>query len=654
MPPMLSSGSVRRSTARALLAGALLAASATLVGAAAASAAAPVSAPPAIAGYVSDSVNMSGALAVAVSGHYAYTTAYFSGRLVAVDISTPAHPRIAGMSAYSPALLDASTVNVAGGFAYVVAKNRNASTSSNDDGNSGNSLTILNLATDPAQPAIVGTLHDSANLFGAYGVAAAGRYAYVAAQGLLAGQPAQPDTSSGAFDVIDISNPTVPRIVATISDDALPGRFAGSGALHHATAVAVSGSYAYVTAAYSNRLTVIDIANPLAPVIVGSLQDNTALAVDVDVAVQGHYAYVVDQSLSHPTLAVVDVANPAAPKVVATASGSYLKGAYRIRVRGDFAYIASSTAGALAVIDISTPTSPRFVAGVYDHLAHLHAATGLDLDPSGRYAIVASPDLSTQPTSAYPPYPLEGGPTVTGTLTTIALDPARLSVAIVPSSEPASPSQATSVSFHFRSSDVVSAASCELDSRPPKPCGTETSQSYSRLKPGRHTFTVTVTGASGATASRRHRWLIAPHAWQIAGSLRRQLVPKGAASSIRAILSDHGYVTRLQALGPGRAVVDWYWVPHGGSLALSKGHRRLIAPRGAAAPVLLATGRQSFRSSGDLNLTLRLTAAGASLLGRVSRIRVFGVGSFKAAGDHAVLEIDRFRLWGGREAQPLG
>ena len=60
---------------------------------------------------------------------------------------------------------------------------------SNDDG-TGNSLTILNISTNPAQPQIVGTpLTDSTKLFGAYGVAVSGNYAYVAAQGCLR-QPA--------------------------------------------------------------------------------------------------------------------------------------------------------------------------------------------------------------------------------------------------------------------------------------------------------------------------------------------------------------------------------------------------------------------------------------------------------------------------------
>ncbi len=145
---------------------------------------------PALAGSIADSATLSGTTSVAIAGHYAYTTGYYAGELTAIDISNPAAPTIAGSSASSTALLDADTVNIAGGYAFVVSKNRNgpSGSNSNDDG-SGNGLTILDISSNPAVPAIVGTVTDPVNLFGAYGIAVSGNYAYVAAQGCLAGQP---------------------------------------------------------------------------------------------------------------------------------------------------------------------------------------------------------------------------------------------------------------------------------------------------------------------------------------------------------------------------------------------------------------------------------------------------------------------------------
>src|SRR4029078_9623593 len=110
------------------------------------------------------------------------------------------------------------------------------------------------------------------------------------------------------------------------------------------------------------RLTIIDISNPLNPTIVSSLQDSSKLGFDVDVAVANGYAYVADQGTALGRLAVVDVHNPAQPQIVGlvTSASSQLNGAYRIRLRGNFAYVSASSAHGLAAVDISDPTAPRY------------------------------------------------------------------------------------------------------------------------------------------------------------------------------------------------------------------------------------------------------------------------------------------------------
>ena len=155
-------------------------------------------------GSVSNATNLSSTVSVAVSGHYAYTTAYQAGQLTAVDISNPASPSIAGESPSDLHLIGGSNVAIAGGYAFVVSKNRNASTSNNDDGN-GNSLTILDIHSNPASRRSWARCATPNKLFGAYGIAVSGNYAYVAYQGVLSGQPSVPDTSTGGFTVIDIT-----------------------------------------------------------------------------------------------------------------------------------------------------------------------------------------------------------------------------------------------------------------------------------------------------------------------------------------------------------------------------------------------------------------------------------------------------------------
>ena len=392
---------------------------------------------PVLAGAVSNSTSLSGAVSVAASptSPYAYTTAYYAGALTAINLSNPASPFVAGSSGPPPAssLFAGTNVTIAGGYAFVVSKNRNASSSSNDDG-TGNSLTILDIHTNPAQPKIVGTRQDPNRLFGGYGIAVSGHYAFFAGQGLLGGQPTSPRTSTGSFSVLDFgstTNPSAsPPIVAHIDNGSLPAPWTGTNALDHADSVSLSGNYAYVTSSYSNRLTVLDVSNPLAPKIVASLQGSTTLNFPVDVATQGHYAYVADQIGPNGRLTTVDISNPLAPKVVGSLAAATLNGAYRLRVRGNFAFVSGSSSDAISAVDISNPVSPRLAGSITDTM-HLHRTTGLALDSTGGYVIANSPYLSTQSNATYPPYPGQpGGPTLTGTISVIKLDPNPIGVTI--------------------------------------------------------------------------------------------------------------------------------------------------------------------------------------------------------------------------------
>jgi hypothetical protein len=463
---------------------------------------------PVLSGFVTDTTTLPGVTAVAIAGHYAYVTDYYAGELTAIDISNPAAPVIAGSSPPLGALLNASTVNIAGGYAFVAAKNRNGplGSESNDDG-SGNALTILDIASNPASPSILGTIRDSTVLFGAYGVAVSGHYAFVSAQGCLSGQPCPKSSVGNAFAVIDISNPAAPTIVATLRNSSLPAPFTGTGALLHATSVAISEGYAYVTAAYENRLTIINVTNPLSPKIVASLKDKNNLSFPVDVAISGKYAYVVDQ-VWPGKLAVVDITNPSSPQVVKLLESTVFTDAYRIRLHGDFAYISASGAAKVVVIDISNPLNPRLLTTITS-TARLNKTTGLDVDPSATHVVASSPYLSTESQPLYPPYALQlGGPTLWGTVSEITLDPSPIATAIAPESEPANPTSQTSASFGFSVNDVVSAVQCELDGAPWSPCTTATGQTYSGLATGPHGFQVQAIDSAGNTSTAGYGWAI--------------------------------------------------------------------------------------------------------------------------------------------------
>ena len=390
-------------------------------------------------GAVRNASNLSGAAAVAVAGPYAYTTSYWPGQLTTVKLANPANPTIVGATPPETYLENAVNVTLAGHDAFVVSKNRNASPTSNDDG-SGNSLTIVDVSS-PANPRIVGHLQDPDRLFGAYGIAVAGHLAYVAAQGILAGQATAPRTSYGSFSVIDVGNPASPSIVGHIDNGPVAG---GHNYLEHATSVAISGHFAYVTAFYDKRVTVIDISRPRSPRIVTSLRDAQNLPFPNDLTIQGSYAYVTNQADAHQ-FTVLDISKPAHPKVAASLTAAVLSGAYRIRTGGGFAFIAASGAAAVAAIDISNPLSPALVSSLQDP-GHLNATIGIDPAGPGRL-VAASPRLASEGTRNVPPFPTNTGtvsvvaltlpPVATGSLTGVAGFRPRLQLAVAPSPDQA-------------------------------------------------------------------------------------------------------------------------------------------------------------------------------------------------------------------------
>lgn len=508
---------------------------------------------PVLAGSVTDPVALSGALAVAVSGHYAYTAAYFAGELTAVDISNPSAPVIAGHSASAIGVEDADTVAISGGYAYVVSKNRNRSASSNDDG-TGNSLTVFDIHTDPATPILVGQVHDPVALFGAYGVAIEGNYAYVAAQGCVSGQPCPHPAVGNDVAVIDVSNPANPHIVATVPDSA-------SGALLHADALTAAGNYLYVTASYSDSLTIISVANPLAPAIVAQLRDARNLGFPDDVAVSGNDAYVADETAPSGGLAVVDVSNPASPHVTGLLSSPHLAAAYRVRVNGRFVYVAADRANTIAAVDVSDPRHPVLAAALSD-AGHLYRTTGLDLAQGGRYVIASSPFLSSQASSVgvYPPFPLQaGGPTATGTISVIDTDPGPVGVSVsLPQSHGVyAKGVRLDASYTCAPFGLASMASCSGTVVAGTPIDTRTL--------GRHSFTITGVDQYGQTGRATVAYTVIPDpalthlkqtasAWREHGRRSRGLPPVGTVFTFR--LNESGVIslTFVRHLGPWRIV----------------------------------------------------------------------------------------------------
>lgn len=241
---------------------------------------------------------------LAVQGNTAYVSEGI--HLTILDVTDPSKPRNVGMVDFPE---PPGAFTVAGSLVFVC------------DGFSG--IQIVDVS-DPNHAFI------RSSYFGyvAYEIVVRGNYAYVA-------------YGIGRLQVLDISN---------IDAVVMRGELVNTNN-DFAQGVAVSGSYAYVSA--NNALEIVDISNPAHPIQRGKFVTQSNLST---VAVEGSLAYLTDRS----GLMIVGVSDPDAPVL----EGAYsINGAGAPVVSNGVAFIPSSDRGVQA-IDVSTPNRPKFLSSI--------------------------------------------------------------------------------------------------------------------------------------------------------------------------------------------------------------------------------------------------------------------------------------------------
>jgi hypothetical protein len=201
-----------------------------------------------------------------------------------------------------------------------------------------------------------------------------GKYAYVTAHG----------ASPGAFNVVDISVPTSPALISSITSTQMSNGAEGLECV---------GTYCYVTTAPNNSFVVIDISNAKAPAQVGYITDATHLHATQTVAVSGHYAFTGTNLGSTIYLSVLDISNPTAPALLNSVTSADLNsGVAQVGLKGRYLYVVTNS-GVFSIWDASALPA-------LTEVAHTATLIGADFFLGDRYAyvingVIGSPSSST-------------------------------------------------------------------------------------------------------------------------------------------------------------------------------------------------------------------------------------------------------------------
>lgn len=121
---------------------------------------------------------------------------------------------------------------------------------------------------------------------------------------------------------------------------------------------------------------------------------------------------------------------------------------------------------------------------------------------------------------------------------------------------------------------------------------------------------------------------------QIAALLKHELTPAGKSAKLAIMLETGGFTITFKALDAGTAIIDWYELPPGATLARKT----------KAKPILVASGRAMFPAAGTTRIKVKLSTAGKHLLKSTKSLTLTAKGTFISSGEAPVVAIKTFVL----------
>lgn len=208
---------------------------------------------------------------ISASGNNVFLTT--NNSVVSFDISSPASPTVASVLVDNTQLASVKRNVVSGTRLFAVGNNY---------------ITAVDIS-NPASPTISGHLNDAVNLPVANTIRIVGNYAYI---------------GGNKISVVDISGVN-PVFVSSLTD----------AKINNCEDMAQAGNYLYLTCEGSYSFLIVSIANPVAPVIIGSFTDTYYMwKFEHSMTVVNNVAYIAYKA--NLTTLAIDVSNPAAPKLL--------------------------------------------------------------------------------------------------------------------------------------------------------------------------------------------------------------------------------------------------------------------------------------------------------------------------------------------------
>lgn len=198
--------------------------------------------------------------------------------------------------------------------------------------------------SNPTSPSVIGTLAYTGGTIGTITpqtpMVVEGNYAYI---NYYKG-------TTKCLNIVDISDPTNPTVVATID----------SGIVNlHPTGAYKHGNYIYQpgyssNGAGTNKLLITKVTTPASPTFIGAISIPDAGDWNSVAFVSG-YLYLGTNS----TLTVYNLTNPESPSQVTSivTAGT----AYYMKQNGNYLYLCEHGANKMEIVDVSNPTSPSIV-----------------------------------------------------------------------------------------------------------------------------------------------------------------------------------------------------------------------------------------------------------------------------------------------------